>query len=154
MKRKKKRLSLQGKNLLDWKCRACRNPNCVFSPACKDLPLPDKNLSVSPPLRKAFKMMRDYHHYAELRMSDITVVLGISNRRLEQLFKDELKCTFSECLRCLRAGHVERIRHKDSEIADKEIMHKVGFASPHGFYLARQALQKQLSKDFPNSFEI
>ena len=99
-------------------------------------------------------MMRDYHHYPELRISDIAGVLKISVRRLQQLFHDELKCTFSDCLRCLRAGHVVRIRQKYPGITDKEIRYKVGFASPHGLYIARKTLKNKLAHDFPDSYEI
>ena len=136
-------------SLFEWKCRACKNKTCPFSPVCDNLPPPQGNNQISPILEKAFRLMRDLHHYPGLRLSKLAEACHVSVRELQLLFKKELNCTFSECLRCIRAGHARQIRKKDPTITVPELMRKVGFLSKTGYYLAQKALNQQSPQKSP-----
>jgi len=134
MKRKKLSKTLRETKLVEWKSSACNKPDCVYSPACNKLPISDDRLQVSPMLRWVIQLMRDYHHYPELRVELIANALHISVRQLERLFKTIFHCTYTDCLRRMRSDHAKLILIKHCADYMDDIMDKIGIKSTDGYY--------------------
>ena len=134
MKRKKLSKTLRETKLDEWKSSTCKNPDCVYSHACKKLPISEDRLQQAPMLHRAIQLMRDYHHYPELRIELVAEVLGISVRKLERLFMNILHCTYTDCLRRMRSDHAKLILIKHCADYMDDIMDKIGIKSTDGYY--------------------
>ncbi len=138
--RKKK----DGVRVFSWKCRPCTQWQCALAPGVM-ISVTEKLLSLPPPLRKAIQFMQENYSNDQLRIKDVAGEIGLSVRRLQQFFRDNLQSHFRECLRCLRAGHVKRLRQENPRLTIPQIMKQVGFISNHAFYHAK----KEQEQKFP-----
>lgn len=128
------------------KCRPCTNVQCAFATNSNGLLNNENHPNIPPPLRKAFHFIQENHSNPQLRIKDVAQDIGLSVRRLQQFFRDNLHCHFRECCRCLRAGHAHRLKQENPNLSNEQIRTQVGFLSNHAFYHAK----KEYEQRFPH----
>ncbi len=151
MKRKTRKKLVHTTIIQEWKCRSCNNTACVFSAACSHVYFPDQIHSLSPILVRGLQIMRNYHHYPDLRVTDIAKTMHLSVRKLQSLFHKELHYIFRDYLSEMRLSHARKMQFERPWLTLDQIRKRVGFASKNGYYFALHKQQQKLIKHFLNS---
>ena len=125
-------------------CPPCKYIHCPFALVCKTWVIP-KNLNhLSPLLVKAYTYTFSHHSDYSLKLKDVAKESGCTPRRLQQLFHDELHCTFKKCLFCLRASHAQILYRDNPSLTVKEIYMEVGFHRRDSYDKAQKQLRQRL----------